>query len=254
MFSSTGELTLQLDLQVQAGERIAILGPSGSGKTTLLRMLAGLTKPDSGHIIFNTQIWFDAAKKINRPPQQRRVGLMFQEYALFPNMTVRQNLEYAAQKPHKQVVKELIDIVELNELVDRYPNTLSGGQQQRVALARALAAEPQLLLLDEPLSALDADMRERLQQYIITLQHKYQLTTIWVTHSEEEVRKVAQRVLLLQNGMLTEQSFGLKSEEYYGIIQHVKQKENQQLVTIVLNAKEKNTLAAGKTVTIRVKD
>lgn len=233
--SATGELFLQLELKVQAGERIAIVGPSGSGKTTLLRMLAGLVKPDAGHIYFNHQTWFESAKKINLPPQKRRVGLMFQEYALFPNMSVRQNLEYALPRGQsKALVEELIQTVELQELAKRAPNTLSGGQQQRVALARALVAQPQLLLLDEPLSALDADMRERLQDAILNIHEKYQLTTIWVTHNAEEAAKIAQRSLLLQQGSLTEQVATPLSFTLKGLIQSIETENHQSSLTILL--------------------
>ncbi len=202
-------------------------------------MLGGLVKPDTGHIIFNNQVWFDSKQKTNWSPQRRRVGLMFQEYALFPNMTVQQNLKYASQNVHSQsIINELIEAVELGELIHRYPNTLSGGQQQRVALARVLAAQPQLLLLDEPLSALDADMRERMQQYILSLQKKYSLTSIWVTHNEEEAAKIAQRVLRLDNGVLQEQPLLKKPMEILGVVYSVQIEENQQFITIKINTSE----------------
>lgn len=237
--AAAGTLVLQLQLSAQAGERIAILGPSGSGKTTLLKMLAGLVKPDAGHIIFNNQVWFDSNQKINRAPQRRRVGLMFQEYALFPNMTVQQNLKYASQGIHSQmIIDELVETVELGELIHRYPGTLSGGQQQRVALARALAAQPQLLLLDEPLSALDADMRERLQQYILTVQKKYQLTSIWVTHNREEACKIAQQVLRLDNGVLQEQPLQKMPIEISGVVRSTQNDGNQQTIVVDLNTNE----------------
>lgn len=235
LFAPTGALALQVAFTMQPGERLAIIGSSGSGKTTLLRMLAGLVAPDSGHILFNSQPWFDAAKKINLPPQKRRVGLMFQEYALFPNRTVRQNLEYALQRGQsRSIVEELVQMVELGELVNRYPNALSGGQQQRVALARALVTQPEILLLDEPLSALDAAMRERLQDYILTIQEKFQLSIIWVTHEAAEVAKVANRVLQLENGRLTELDVR-PQQELKGKIHSIQTEDNQQFITIKLD-------------------
>ena len=200
-----GEMMLDVAMQLAAGELVALTGPSGSGKTTLLRMIAGLAKPEQGHIAFAVKVWFDQQKKINLPPQRRNVGIVFQEYALFPNMTVRKNLAYAMQPGHDpSIVEELIRIMELEALTDRYPNTLSGGQQQRVALARALVNQPGVLLLDEPLSALDTRTRMRLQDYILKLHQKFNLTIILVSHDVREIVKMANRVFTLREGKISE--------------------------------------------------
>ncbi len=206
LLSAEGELMLDVHLQVTEGEFIALTGPSGSGKTTLLRLIAGLTEADeSGTIVCGGQTCLATAQKINLPPQKRPIGIVFQDYALFPNMTVRRNLTYALRPGQaKDIVEELIQIMELEALTDRFPNTLSGGQQQRVALARALVNQPRILLLDEPLSALDLETRKRLQDYILQLHKKFNLTIILVSHDVEEIVKMANRVFALQNGKIQE--------------------------------------------------
>jgi molybdate transport system ATP-binding protein len=197
------EFRLQLELNVVPAELAALFGPSGAGKTTLLRCLAGLTTPDSGLLRVNDAIWFDATAKINLPPQQRRVGYMFQDYALFPNMTVRGNLEFALRKgADKKRIAELLDLMELGELQHRKPDALSGGQKQRVALARALVCQPDLLLLDEPLSALDPVIRSRLQDELLRLQRHFGLTTVMVSHDVAEVYKLASQVFVIENGVV----------------------------------------------------
>lgn len=200
-----GEMMLDVVMQLAAGELVALTGPSGSGKTTLLRMIAGLAKPERGRIAFAAKVWFDQQKKVNLSPQRRNVGIVFQEYALFPNMTVRKNLAYALQPGHDpSIVEELIRIMELEALTDRYPSTLSGGQQQRVALARALVNQPGVLLLDEPLSALDTRTRTRLQDYILKLHQKFNPTIILVSHDVREIVKMANRVFTLNEGKISE--------------------------------------------------
>lgn len=201
LHTASGRGMLDLELELRQGELLAVTGPSGSGKTTLLRMLAGLLHPKQGWIRFKEQIWLDTEKKIRLRPQERQAGMVFQDYALFPNMTVRQNLLYALSKGQPQnVVGELTDTFELGELLHRYPNQLSGGQQQRVALARALVRRPALLLLDEPLSALDSQLRARLQDYILQVHQTYHLTTLLVSHDYQEIRKMADRVIRLYDG------------------------------------------------------
>ncbi len=256
LLSVTGDLLLNANFSVENGERIAIIGLSGSGKTTFLRLLAGLVKPDKGHILFENQPWFDSQQKINLPPQKRPVGLMFQNYALFPNMTVQQNLTYALQKGQSNsIIPELIDMVELTTLKNRYPATLSGGQQQRVALARALVTKPKLLLLDEPLSSLDRELREKLQTYILDVQKKYNLTLIWVTHDANEVEKVAQRVFDLNDGKLVEEVADLKKSEITGKIKSIESIDNQQIATIILDSTELiEKLAPEAKVLIRIKE
>jgi len=202
LLGSLGKFVLEIDFTIQENEFIAIYGKSGSGKTTILRMIAGLEKPEEGFITFKDIVYFDSKKKIHLPPQKRNVGFVFQNYALFPNMTVLENLEYAAENHRKKQIEELLELLDLYQLKDRYPNALSGGQQQRVALARALVRNPKILLLDEPLSALDPFTRTRLQEEIRKIHKYYQLTTILVSHDKPEVFKLSDRVLILEDGKI----------------------------------------------------
>jgi molybdate transport system ATP-binding protein len=206
LHGANGEFQLDIDLKIAEGEFIALFGPSGAGKTTLLRCLAGLDQPEQGSLIVNGESWLNSVAHINLPPQYRRVGYMFQDYALFPNMTVRGNLEFALRKGHaKKRVDELLALMDISELQHRKPDMLSGGQKQRVALARALASEPKLLLLDEPFSALDAEMRSRLQDEVLRLQRHFGITTMIVSHDVGEVYKLASRVLVMDAGKLAQQ-------------------------------------------------
>ena len=203
LHGSDGEIDLEVAITVAPGEFLALFGPSGAGKTTLLRCLAGLAAPDSGRIVVDGEVWFDSERRIDLPPQRRQVGFVFQDYALFPNMTVRQNLEFAAPKgENRGRIAELLEVAGLAELTERRPETLSGGQRQRVALARALARQPRLLLLDEPLSALDGTTRLRLQDEILRLHRLFGITTVIVSHDLAEVFKLADRVALLEKGRI----------------------------------------------------
>ena len=203
MHTTNGPMTLAIRTSIRLGELIALFGQSGAGKTTLLRILSGLVTPDKGQIRFRDEVWFDSEKRINVPPQQRNISLMFQDYALFPNMNVEQNIQFAQTEKNQQKVLELIELLGLTELRKRRPSTLSGGQKQRVALARALARKPQLLLLDEPLSALDAEMRSSLQDEIVKVHQLAGVTTIMVSHDLSEVFRLASQVLYLENGTIT---------------------------------------------------
>lgn len=201
-----GDMQLQVDTSIDRGQLLALYGESGAGKTSILRMLAGLMKPDSGLIEVHGETWLDSQKGIDLKPQKRKTGFVFQDYALFPNMTVRQNLEFALDKKQdRSIVDELIEMVELGDLQHRKPETLSGGQQQRTALARALVRRPELLLLDEPLSALDYSMRSKLQDYILEVHRRFNLTTILVSHEISEVFKMADTVLSIEQGEVVKQ-------------------------------------------------
>jgi putative spermidine/putrescine transport system ATP-binding protein len=191
-----------LDLTVQPGELIALLGPSGCGKTTTLRLLAGLEDADTGRINV-------AGRDITRLPASKRdMGMVFQAYSLFPHMTVQQNVAFGlrlrkiSSAKRDQRALEMLELVELGTQADRYPHQISGGQQQRVALARALAIEPQVLLLDEPLSALDAKVRAQLRDQIRRIQLEVGITTLFVTHDQEEALAIADRVGVMRGGRL----------------------------------------------------
>ncbi|PRM89792.1 molybdenum ABC transporter ATP-binding protein [Aliarcobacter cryaerophilus] len=197
LHGSNGNMNLDINLSLQDGEFVALSGVSGSGKTTLLRVLAGLEEA-SGEIIVDGGIWLN--EKIKKPIQKRDIGFVFQDYALFPNLSVIDNLLYV--KKDKDLAKQLLSLTDLYELKNRYPNSLSGGQKQRVSLCRALMKRPKILLMDEPLSALDPHMRLKLQDEILTLHKEFKTTTIMVSHDPSEMYKLASRVLVLKDGKI----------------------------------------------------
>jgi molybdate transport system ATP-binding protein len=196
MLTAAGKRNLAIEVTIKDNELVCLYGKSGAGKTTLLRMIAGLIKPDRGILTINDLTVFDSQVKINLPPQKRNVGFMFQDYALFPNMTVEQNIGFA-QKKDKPFVNRLIETFDLDALRKQKPNRLSGGQQQRVALARSLAQKPDILLLDEPLSALDEDMRFLLQNEILKAHQLFNFTTLMVSHDKEEIKRMSKHVLTI---------------------------------------------------------
>jgi sulfate transport system ATP-binding protein len=205
-----------VSLEAQPKEFLALLGPSGSGKTTLLRMIAGLDFPDSGRVLF------DGADMTDTPAAERRIGFVFQNYALFRHMTVADNIAFGLtvrkrrDRPAKadiaRRVAELLDLIQLPDIGARYPAQLSGGQRQRVALARALAVEPRLLLLDEPFGALDAQVRKDLRRWLRHLHEKMGLTSVFVTHDQEEALELADRVVVMSQGKV--EQVGTPAEVY----------------------------------------
>jgi molybdate transport system ATP-binding protein len=206
LFSAQGGMLLDVDFTVKKGELVTLYGASGAGKTSVLRMLCGLTLPDDGFISVQGQVWFDAQRKINLKPQQRNVGIVFQDYALFPNLTVKENLEYALDKQQSHtMVDDLLELMELTSLYNKRPVFLSGGQQQRVALARAIVRRPKILLLDEPMSALDTTLRLKIQDYILRVHEQFQLTTIIVSHDILEVIRLSKHVFLMEHGKIVKQ-------------------------------------------------
>ena len=206
----------EINLNIQSGELVALLGPSGCGKTTLLRIIAGLETPDSGTIEFHGE---DVS---NHDVRDRNVGFVFQHYALFRHMTVFDNVAFGlrmkpkGQRPSEEVIKrkvhELLDLVQLDWLGDRYPEQLSGGQRQRIALARALAVEPRVLLLDEPFGALDAKVRKELRRWLARLHEDVHLTSVFVTHDQEEAMEVADRIVVMNKGVI--EQIGTPAEVY----------------------------------------
>ncbi|ENL6553730.1 sulfate/molybdate ABC transporter ATP-binding protein, partial [Campylobacter jejuni] len=191
---------LELNTCLKANEITAIFGESGAGKTTLLKIIAGLIKPEFGRIEVGDELWFDTQKNVNLAIQKRKIGFVFQNYALFPNMSVKENISYAATS--KQKAEELLSLMNLENLAKIYPKNLSGGQAQRVALARALAREPQILLLDEPLSALDFKMRSFLQDELVKILQHFKITTLLVSHDLAEIYKLSHRILELSDGKI----------------------------------------------------
>ncbi|KAJ9715187.1 sulfate/molybdate ABC transporter ATP-binding protein [Campylobacter jejuni] len=198
--TAKGKKQLELNTCLKANEITAIFGESGAGKTTLLKIIAGLIKPEFGRIEVGDGLWLDTQKNINLAIQKRKIGFVFQDYTLFPNMSVKENISYAATS--KQKVEELLSLMNLENLAKIYPKNLSGGQAQRVALARALAREPQILLLDEPLSALDFKMRSFLQDELVKILQHFKITTLLVSHDLAEIYKLSHRILELSDGKI----------------------------------------------------
>jgi iron(III) transport system ATP-binding protein len=203
---------------VADGELFTLLGPSGCGKSTTLMSIAGFQTPEQGHIAVGSHVFFDAAKRVNIAAERRNLGIVFQSYAVWPHMTVFENLAFPlkVRKWKRAAIKarvaEVLDLVEMGQYAGRYPHQLSGGQQQRVALARALAYSPTILLLDEPFSNLDAKLRERARAWVKELQHRLGLTTIFVTHDQDEALSMSDRVAVMSEGEV--QQIGTPEEIY----------------------------------------
>lgn len=200
-----GSFNLSVQLEAE-NEVVGILGASGSGKSMTLRSIAGIVTPDSGEIVLNGKTLYSSAKKINLMPQQRKVGLMFQSYALFPNMTVAQNIAVGIKDKTQRVklVKEYMELLRLQGLEQRYPSQLSGGQQQRVALARMLASSPDILLLDEPFSALDRHLRFSIEQEFVDALQRFNGTVLYVSHNVGEIYQYCKSAAVLAHGKVAE--------------------------------------------------
>ena len=201
--ASSGKMLLDIKTSIEPGKLVTLYGKSGAGKTSTLRILAGLLKPDFGKITVHGNVLLDSVQKVYLPSQKRKIGFVFQDYALFPNMTIFENLSFALHKKQsKKIINELIEIMEIGDLQNQKPYHLSGGQQQLVAVARALVQKPELLLLDEPLSALDEEMRNKIQKYILQVHREFNLTTILISHDLAEVLKMSDQVLVLDHGKI----------------------------------------------------
>ena len=266
LHGSNGVMNLDINLSLQNGEFVALSGVSGSGKTTLLRVLAGLEEA-FGEIIVDGEIWLN--ENIKKPIQKRDIGFVFQDYALFPNLSVIDNLLYV--KKDKDLAKQLLNLTDLYELKNRYPNSLSGGQKQRVSLCRALMKRPKILLMDEPLSALDSHMRLKLQDEILTLHKEFKTTTIMVSHDPSEMYKLASRVLVLKDGKIIDdglpkdillktqgsQKFSLEGELLdiikVDVINIAIVAIGQQIVEVVISNIEAQNLIIGEKVNVSTK-
>ncbi|MFW0695943.1 ABC transporter ATP-binding protein [Aliarcobacter butzleri] len=266
LHGSNGTMNLDIDLNINKGEFVALSGLSGSGKTTLLRILAGLENA-TGTLKIDNEYWLN--EKYSKDSQKRDIGFVFQDYALFPNFTVLQNLLYV--KKDKELAKHLLDMTDMYELKDRYHNSLSGGQKQRVSLCRALMNKPKLLLMDEPLSALDPQMRTKLQNEILTLHKEFNTTTIMVSHDPSEMYRLASRVLVLDYGKIVNDGLpkdillktkGSQKFSFEGELLDIVRVDvidiaiisiGQQLVEIVLTKEESKTLKIGQKVNVSTK-
>ena len=266
LHGSSGKMLWAINLNLKKGEFIALSGVSGSGKTTLLRVLAGLEEA-FGEIIVDGEIWLN--EKIKKPIQKRDIGFVFQDYALFPNLSVIDNLLYV--KKDKDLAKQLLSLTDLYELKNRYPNSLSGGQKQRVSLCRALMKRPKILLMDEPLSALDTHMRVKLQDEILALHKEFGTTTIMVSHDPSEMYKLASRVLVLKDGKIIDDGLpkdillktqGSQKFSFEGVLLDIIKVDviniaivaiGQQIVEVVLSHDEARKLQIGQKVNVSTK-
>lgn len=203
LLGQSGEFVFECDISNDESGIISIFGPSGSGKSTLLKMIAGLETPDEGLIKIGGQSWFDKDSGVNIKPQKRKVGFVFQEYTLFPNMNVLENIMFAQSEKNSQKAKELLELTELVELSSAYPSTLSGGQKQRVAIARAIAREPDILLLDEPFSALDTVVKRKMHDEILRLKSSLKMPILFVSHDKEEVFRLSNKVATVESGKIS---------------------------------------------------
>lgn len=266
-----GEFLLRIDHTFGANDFWAIFGESGIGKTTLMRLIAGLDTPDSGRIVVDGEVWFDSAFKVNLPPQKRRVGFVFQNYALFEHMSVLENLLFAQAAKDEAKALKVLETMGLSDLIRRRPRDLSGGQRQRVALARAIVQEPKVLLLDEPLSALDAMTRTQLQDELRRTHEQFGLLSLMVSHDRSEVFKLADQVLWIKEGKIAKTgtptevfipknlsskfSFvgELLSLSHYDVISVATVGIGENIVEVVLNPQEAHDYHIGQEVIVAAK-
>jgi molybdate transport system ATP-binding protein len=239
LHAASGNMLFNISHNIKSGSFIGIYGASGAGKTSLLRMLAGFLEPENGFIKVQDNNWYSSTKKINLAPQKRSIGFVFQDYALFPNMTVKENLLFAMDKVSpKNVVEELLALVELEQLHNRKIQTLSGGQKQRVALVRALVRKPTLLLLDEPLSALDEELRDKLQSLIFNIHKQFNLTTLLVSHDIAEMIRLADEIIFIKDGLIEKsggpvEMFAAQNNEALQLTAIVVDKINNELCLLI---------------------
>lgn len=266
LLGSMGKMNLVVNLSIESQSFVALSGQSGSGKTTLLRILAGLEKAE-GKIIIDDEVWLDGKNTL--PPQKRGIGFVFQDYALFPNMSVLENLLFV--RNDKKLAMSLLEMTDMAELQKRVPLSLSGGQKQRVSLCRAMMNRPKLLLMDEPLSALDPSMRTKLQHEILTLHKEFKTTTMMVSHDPSEIYRLSNRVIVLSQGKVIQdgdaksvllrtqgsQKFSFEGELldivkvdviYIAIVSI-----GQQIVEVVLDESEAKDLHVGSMVSVSTK-
>ncbi len=266
LHGSNGQMDLDINLDIDEGDFVALTGQSGSGKTTLLRILAGL-EDATGSLKVGDERWMD--DKFNLPCQKRKIGFVFQDYALFPNMSVEENLLFV--KKDKDLANKLLKMTELDELKNRLPNTLSGGQKQRVSLCRAMMNKPKLLLMDEPLSALDINMRTKLQNEILALHKEFDTTTIMVSHDPSEIYRLASRVIVLDYGKIINDGIpkdillktsGSQKFSFEGELLDIKKVDvinvaiiaiGQQLVEVVVSNDEVKNLTIGDRISVSTK-
>jgi len=266
LHGANGDMDLDVNLTIKEGNFVALAGQSGSGKTTLLRILAGLESA-TGHISIADEVWLENKNVIS--PQKRKIGFVFQDYALFANMSIEENLLYVNKD--KNLANELLEITELSELKKRLPNTLSGGQKQRVSLCRAMMNRPKLLLMDEPLSALDPQMRNKLQGEILSLHKKFNTTTIMVSHDPSEIYRLSNRVVVLNHGQVINdgqakdvllKTSGTQKFSFEGELLDIVKVDvifiaivaiGQQLVEIVVGKEEAQDLQIGQIVQVSTK-
>ncbi len=228
---------MDIKLSIDRYEFVALSGISGSGKTTLLRILAGLEEA-KGQIKVDNKVWLSS--NIFLPPQKRNIGFVFQDYALFDNMSVKDNLLYISND--KELANHLLSITHLDRFADSYPQNLSGGQKQRVSLCRAIMNKPQILLLDEPLSALDIDMRDKLQNEILLLHKEFKMTTIMVSHNQNEIYRLANRIIYIDNGKIVDSSTTIQNIQLEGKIISLSDTKNifkkGDMLKLVINGSE----------------